>query len=74
VDSNPTGWSQQMSDNQRQLDAFIGLATLGCGITGIAGFLAALFAFFSGDFVATGVCLTAAALSFGLLANALFGK
>jgi hypothetical protein len=31
-----------------------------------------MVAFFNGDFVAAGVCLLAAALSFGLLANAVF--
>jgi len=61
-----------VSENHKQLNTIIGLATLGGGVTGVAGFLAALVAFFSGDFVATGVCLIAAALSFGLLANALF--
>ena len=59
-----------MSQNQRQLDAIIGLATLGGGIIGVAGFVVALIAFFNGDFLATGVCLIAAALSFGLLTNA----
>jgi hypothetical protein len=53
------------------LDTIIGLVTLGGAITGVAGLVAALVAFFSGEFVATGVCLIAAALSFGLLANAL---
>ena len=60
-----------MSENRRQFDRIIGLVTLGGAITGVAGLVAALFAFFSGEFVATGVCLIAAALSFGLLANAL---
>jgi hypothetical protein len=59
-----------MSENRRLLDAIIGLATLGSAIVGVAGFLVALFAFFNGDFTAAGVCLIAAALSFGLLANA----
>jgi hypothetical protein len=60
-----------VSENHRKLDTIIGLVTLGGAITGVAGFVAALVAFFNGDFVATGVCLIAAGLSFGLLANAL---
>jgi hypothetical protein len=63
-------WSQEVSESRKQLNTIIGLATVGGGIIGIAGFVAALVAFFSGDFVATGLCLVAAALSFGLLANA----
>ena len=60
-----------MSENRKKLDTLIGLVTLGSAVTGVAGFVAALVAFFNGEFVATGVCLVAAALSFGLLANAL---
>ena len=60
-----------MSENRRKLDAIIGLVSLGSSITGVAGLFLALFALFSGDLLAMGVCLVAAALSFGLLANAL---
>jgi hypothetical protein len=59
-----------MSENRKKLDATIGLATLGSSITGVVSFVLAFFPFFSGDFVAAGVCLAATALSFGLLANA----
>jgi hypothetical protein len=59
-----------MDDNRKTLDALIGLATVGSGITGIASFVAAFFPFFSGEFTAAGVLLIAAAVSFGLLANA----
>jgi hypothetical protein len=59
-----------VSENRRQLDALIGLASLGGGITGVVGFVVALVALFNGDFVATGLCLIAAGLSFGLLTNA----
>jgi hypothetical protein len=62
---------ESMSENRRKLDAFIGLAILGSSITGVAGLILALFALFGGDLLTTGVCLVAAALSFGLLANAL---
>jgi hypothetical protein len=60
-----------MSENRRQFDTIIGLVTLGGAITGVAGLVVAFVALLSGEFVATGVCLVAAALSFGLLANAL---
>lgn len=43
-------------------------------VTGIAGLLAAVFAFFSADWVGAGLCLAAAAVAFGLLANALLRK
>lgn len=61
-----------MNENRKQLNAIIGLATLGSAIVGIVSFVAALVAFLNGDLVAVGVCLIASALSFGLLANALF--
>lgn len=60
-----------MSENSRWLDGLIGLASVGAGITGVAGFVVALVALFGGDLVAGGLCLIAAALSFGLLANSL---
>lgn len=60
-----------MSENRGKLDAIIGLAALGSSITGVAGLVVAAFALFSGELLATGVCLIAAALSFGLLASAL---
>lgn len=59
-----------MSENHRTLNAMIGLATVGSGITGIASFILALLAFFNADFAAGGTLMLAAALSFGLLANA----
>ncbi|MBN1581016.1 MAG: hypothetical protein JXA89_09965 [Anaerolineae bacterium] len=58
-----------MKENRKLLDVIIGLAVIGCGITGIVSFFAAFFAF-SGGFAFAGVYLIAAALSFGLLANA----
>ena len=51
----------------------IQLATLyGGGITGFAGLIMAFFPFFNGDFLSAGIYLLAAALSFGLMANAVF--
>ena len=49
----------------------IGIAVLGGAITGIVALVVALIATLDGEWVATGVCLVAAALSFGLLAGAL---
>ena len=60
-----------MGETRRNLDTIIGLVTVGAAIAGVAGLVAALVAILNGEFVATGVCLIAAALSFGLLANAL---
>lgn len=59
-----------MSENRRTLDAMIGLATVGSGVTGIASFILALLAFLNADFAAGGTLMLAAALSLGLLANA----
>jgi hypothetical protein len=59
-----------VSENRRTLDAMIGLATVGSGVTGIASFILALLAFLNADFAAGGTLMLAAALSFGLLANA----
>ncbi len=59
-----------MTNDRRRLDSIIGLAALGSGVTGVVSLVAALFPLFSGEFLAAGVCLLAAALSFGLLANA----
>ena len=58
-----------MNENRSNLNTMIGLATLGCAVTGVAGFLSAIAAFADGEYIAVGVCLVAAALAFGLLAN-----
>jgi hypothetical protein len=59
-----------MTNDRRRLDAIIGLAALGSAVTGVISLVVALFPFLSGEFLAAGVCLLAAALSFGLLAIA----
>jgi len=56
--------------NRGRLDAVIGLAVLGSGITGAVSFVAALFPLLAGDYGAMGLCLIAAAISFGLLSTA----
>jgi hypothetical protein len=59
-----------VSEQRKKLDGIIGLVTIGSSITGVASFIAALFPLFGADYAAAGLCLIAAALSFGLLANA----
>ncbi len=60
-----------MSGDPKTTVLTIQLAVLyGGGITGFASLIMALFPFFNGDFISAGVCLLAAALSFGLMANA----
>ncbi len=39
-------------------------------VTGFVAFIAAALAFFSADWIGTGVCLAAAALAFGMISNA----
>ena len=60
-----------MQENRKGTNALVGLAVIGSAVTGVAGFIGALFPFLSGDFLSAGVCVAAAGLSFGLLANAL---
>lgn len=63
-----------MNGNRRTLNRTVGITTLGGSITGIASLLGAFAAFVDGDTIAVGVCLVAAALAFGLLAQAVLGK
>lgn len=49
-----------------------GLAILGGMLAGGSALLVALLAAFSGDYTAAGICLAAAGLAFGLLANAFY--
>ena len=60
-----------MKEKRRVLDALMGLAALGCAITGVVSLVGALWPLVSADYVAASVCLAAAALAFGLLTNAL---
>ncbi len=60
-----------MSDEPKVTALTIQLATLyGGSITGFVSLIMALFPFFNGDFLSAGIYLLAAALSFGLMANA----
>lgn len=59
-----------MTSHKNDAESIAGLAIIGTCITGVASLVAAIFTFLNGDFAAGGICLLAAALSFGLLANA----
>ena len=58
-----------MDHNSEGLNRVIGPALADRSITGAASSVAALFPFFGGEFVGAGVCLLAAAVSLGLVAN-----
>jgi len=62
--------TMQFDVQERQSNWLIGVATVGGIITGLGGLFAAFVAFISGQWQAAGVCLIAAALAFGTLANA----
>jgi len=49
-----------------------GLALIGGLVTGFAGLVAALVAFFTLNLLGGSVCLVAAGISFGLVANAIW--
>jgi hypothetical protein len=61
-----------MKENRAVLSSLIGLVAIGSSLTGVLGLLGALITFFLGEYVATAGLTVAAALAFGLLANALF--
>ncbi|HUW95556.1 MAG TPA: hypothetical protein VMW58_07190 [Anaerolineae bacterium] len=63
-----------MSGKSRATDSVLGVVVIGSVVTGVASLIAALFPFFSADFVGAGVLLIAAALSFGLLGVAVLGR
>ncbi len=60
-----------MEKKSNKFEVILGIVVIAGMITGFVGLLAAVFAFFSADWAGVGVCLGAAALAFGLLANAL---
>lgn len=60
-------------DNRNKTSSRLaGLAALGSVVSGILALFGALFPFFNGDYAAAGFMLIAAALAFGMLANAVF--
>jgi hypothetical protein len=60
-----------MKEKRDKFDAVLGILVIGIVVTGAAGLLAALFAAFTADWFGVGICLIAAALSFGHAVNAL---
>jgi hypothetical protein len=69
---DPAGFDDKLP--MRRTSWLIGLASLGAAITGTFALLAGLFAFLSGQWQAAGVCLLAAGVAFGALANALLRR
>jgi hypothetical protein len=63
-----------MKGNPESLDRVLGYAITAGMVVGFAGLIAAVAAFFSTDWVGTGVCLAASGLAFGLVANALLRR
>ena len=61
-------------NSDKMLNGIIGLATAGSAVTGILSFVAAWLLLLSGESLAAGACLVAAAVSLGLLANAVLRK
>jgi len=61
-----------MDEGRKVSNTIIALAAVGSAVTGVVSFIAALVPYFEGDFFGAGLCLLAAAFSFGLLANALY--
>jgi hypothetical protein len=51
------------------VDTVTGLAVIGCGLTGLAALIVALFAFANTQYTGAGLALIAAALAFGKLAH-----
>ena len=56
----------------RQASWLVGASTLGSLVTGVFALLSGLYAFLSGQWQAAGICLIAAAVAFGALANAVY--
>jgi uncharacterized membrane-anchored protein len=61
-----------MSKPTEKVEMAGGLALIGGLVAGFAGLIAALVSFFSFNLIAVGVCLVAAGISFGLVANAIW--
>ena len=59
-----------MNEQRSRLELVVGLSVVLGMLTGILALGAAVFAFGNFDWMALGICLAAAALAFGLIANA----
>jgi hypothetical protein len=66
--------SERSFKMDRRFSSFIGFTLIAAMLTGIASVVVAVFAFFNSDWIASGICLTAAALAFGLTTNALLRR
>lgn len=60
-----------MMDKPSSVATLLGISVVATMITGVIGLLVAAVAFLNGDRIGAGACLAAAALAFGLVANAL---
>jgi hypothetical protein len=64
-----------LNQNREKPPASPGFAIMGCFVVGVIGVIAAIGVMFDvQDFRGGGICLVAAALAFGLAANAVFRK
>ena len=61
-----------MSKATEKVEIAGGFALIGGLVAGFAGLIAALVSFFSLNLIGVGVCLAAAGISFGLVANAIW--
>ena len=57
-----------------QIEKLVGVAVLFSLVVGVIAFLAAILLFFSGEYSAAGICLIAAALTFGLFSVAVLSN
>ena len=55
---------------KEKAETIAGIAVLLAVVTGIAALIVAVFSFAGANWVGAGICLVAAALAFGLVANA----
>lgn len=54
----------------RRTNWVVGLATVGSSVTGVVGLFLGLLSVLAGEWQAAGLCLVAAGIAFGALANA----
>ena len=58
----------------RRYSSIIGFVLIAAMVTGIASLVVTVFAFINSEWIAAGISLTSAALTFGLIANALLRR
>ena len=64
--------TESMSKATEKIETAGGLALIGGLVAGFGGLIAALVSFFTLNLLGAGVCLAAAGISFGLVANAIW--